>query len=236
VPGYANPQALNRYSYVLGNPLKYIDPSGHNPECGPDGVFCDNDPSNDDLYYPMQLPAPQSDPDDDSPGHDYDNDTLVCPAWVGCNEEEMMEYLTHFQYPGQWPWSPVIAGNDYIVAPARFWNIPNPLFYLFGLEGLGAIRITAENNDLMLINRSQETHIFHEGLVERALYQDEHGAWHVATHGIGTNVRTPFGWANNAIDFVNDKVGEPVFTFIDLQMTIWIATDQAMDAIRDAIP
>ena len=29
VPGMANPQALNRYSYVLGNPLKYIDPSGH---------------------------------------------------------------------------------------------------------------------------------------------------------------------------------------------------------------
>jgi hypothetical protein len=23
------------------NPLKYVDPSGHNPECGPDGMFCD---------------------------------------------------------------------------------------------------------------------------------------------------------------------------------------------------
>src|SRR4030095_6245191 len=29
VPGTGNPQAFNRYSYVLGNPLKYIDPSGH---------------------------------------------------------------------------------------------------------------------------------------------------------------------------------------------------------------
>jgi RHS repeat-associated protein len=29
VPSPANPQAYNRYSYVLNNPLRYIDPSGH---------------------------------------------------------------------------------------------------------------------------------------------------------------------------------------------------------------
>ncbi len=29
VPGAGNPQALNRYSYVLNNPLKFMDPSGH---------------------------------------------------------------------------------------------------------------------------------------------------------------------------------------------------------------
>ena len=29
VPEPANPQSLNRYSYVLGNPLRYTDPSGH---------------------------------------------------------------------------------------------------------------------------------------------------------------------------------------------------------------
>jgi hypothetical protein len=29
VPDPANPQSLNRYSYVIGNPLRYQDPSGH---------------------------------------------------------------------------------------------------------------------------------------------------------------------------------------------------------------
>jgi hypothetical protein len=29
VPGYANPQNLNRYGYVRNNPLRYIDPTGH---------------------------------------------------------------------------------------------------------------------------------------------------------------------------------------------------------------
>jgi hypothetical protein len=29
VPSYANPQSLNRYSYVLNNPLRYTDPTGH---------------------------------------------------------------------------------------------------------------------------------------------------------------------------------------------------------------
>jgi hypothetical protein len=36
VPGISNPQALNRYSYVLGNPLRYTDPSGHEI-CDEDG-------------------------------------------------------------------------------------------------------------------------------------------------------------------------------------------------------
>ncbi|MDD5511664.1 MAG: RHS repeat-associated core domain-containing protein [Dehalococcoidales bacterium] len=32
VPNYMNPQTLNRYSYCNNNPLKYIDPSGHDTQ------------------------------------------------------------------------------------------------------------------------------------------------------------------------------------------------------------
>jgi RHS repeat-associated protein len=34
-----NPQPLNRFAYVLGNPLRYTDPNGYG--CGPLGGFCD---------------------------------------------------------------------------------------------------------------------------------------------------------------------------------------------------
>jgi hypothetical protein len=33
IPGYTNPQDLNRYSYVTNNPLRYTDPTGHRA-CG----------------------------------------------------------------------------------------------------------------------------------------------------------------------------------------------------------
>jgi len=39
VPGAANPQAWNRYSYTLNNPIRYNDPTGH--WCvGPVGIVC----------------------------------------------------------------------------------------------------------------------------------------------------------------------------------------------------
>jgi len=37
VPGYANPQNLNRFSYTVNNPLRYTDPTGHMVDAGGGG-------------------------------------------------------------------------------------------------------------------------------------------------------------------------------------------------------
>jgi hypothetical protein len=39
VPDPTNPQALNRYSYCLNNPLKYTDPTGNIVSCGDDAAL-----------------------------------------------------------------------------------------------------------------------------------------------------------------------------------------------------
>jgi hypothetical protein len=49
VPGAGNPQALNRYSYVLNRPMTFTDPSGHWPMTS--GLF---EPGFDKVYTPKQ--------------------------------------------------------------------------------------------------------------------------------------------------------------------------------------
>jgi RHS repeat-associated protein len=44
VPGPGNPQTLNRYSYVVNNPLRFADPNGYMPsQCGGLGGECGGD-------------------------------------------------------------------------------------------------------------------------------------------------------------------------------------------------
>lgn len=64
VPNPTNPQSLNRYSYVLGNPLKYKDSSGHTIACG---LNCDTE--KDDKIAPPPPPEelpPQNLPPEDN--------------------------------------------------------------------------------------------------------------------------------------------------------------------------
>jgi len=61
VPGAANPQAYNRYSYVLNNPLRYTDPSGHKWVCiGANGDHCYDDgvgPVSGMVHTPVKPPS-----------------------------------------------------------------------------------------------------------------------------------------------------------------------------------
>src|SRR5919109_3203355 len=41
IPGVANPQSWNRFSYVGNNPLRYTDPTGHKEMDSGDGGSCD---------------------------------------------------------------------------------------------------------------------------------------------------------------------------------------------------
>jgi hypothetical protein len=43
VVGYADPQNLNRYSYVINNPVRFIDPTGHMVACDPYEDDCHHD-------------------------------------------------------------------------------------------------------------------------------------------------------------------------------------------------
>ena len=45
VPEPGEPQSHNRYSYVNNSPMKYIDPTGHNRDCGMGDSICNGDRS-----------------------------------------------------------------------------------------------------------------------------------------------------------------------------------------------
>jgi RHS repeat-associated protein len=42
VLGAGNPQSMNRFSYNLGNPIRYVDPTGHGVDCGMGDRYCRN--------------------------------------------------------------------------------------------------------------------------------------------------------------------------------------------------
>jgi hypothetical protein len=77
VSSYANPQSLNRYGYALNNPLRYLDPTGHQP-CG-DGerVDCSGN-----LNNPPNGPPPSSGTTGQHTGTHGNNDGNTTPPVV----------------------------------------------------------------------------------------------------------------------------------------------------------
>ncbi len=250
MPSYANPQSLNRYSYVYNAPLNYIDPSGHDAD-----YFCSgsNDYSSSCTGY-VQAQATlgsnlgggndgggRGDDDDDPPGHDYgnlhDEPNPICLdlSWINCTEAEVAEYMTHFQYPGQWPWSSVEDGHNYDVYPGSFWGIPNPILWVLGMGDSGTIRVEFGDNPLTISNITEDSHIFNVGDVVRRGRQDENGNWHVTTRGAGTN--DGYGIIPGTfLDAVNQNIGPIVFEAVDFQMVVYTTVVESGQYISSFFP
>jgi RHS repeat-associated protein len=104
IPNPGDPVSFDRFAYVRNDPLKYVDPSGHNPKCGPDGVLCDNDESNDGdfwaLYNPNE-PIPEfpeniPDPEDRANPTPAYPDGFIVPTWQ--YYQEMVKWLWNHGY------------------------------------------------------------------------------------------------------------------------------------------
>jgi RHS repeat-associated protein len=135
VPGYANPQNLNRYSYVRGNPIKYIDPSGHGVDCGIGMGDCVSD------YTP---------PSGGNGGGGNNNDD---------DEEEEPEVSQQLQYCLEHPFAPQctippeetlapIQPNYVVIWP---WEFDHLDAWGFQLNGTGCLIIICGDVSLSLI-------------------------------------------------------------------------------------
>ena len=256
VPNPANPQDLNRFSYVRNNPLRYIDPTGHRACDDFDAAGgCYTAPGGGGMGFgglpPKPKPKPRPDPDpahlpnplipstgggesgglfspakpdsggqEEPPGHYYTTTNVICPAEFNCTQEEIQEYATRFQYPGQNYLFPISDGSIRFVAPGLQLGL---IIWDPALILSGAIRVSVSEDGLTLFNRTLPTHIFHDGFVERKYIQDEAGTWSVTTTGYGTNDTPIIG---PYIDQANNVVGVSVFNAVDSQMLQYITLDQ----------
>jgi len=90
IPGYANPQNLNRFSYVRNNPVRYTDPTGHMIPCEPGDLCRHPDPPDPPPPPPCTRCVPDPDPDPD-PIPDPN------PGCVGCTLPAPYQNTDYYQ-------------------------------------------------------------------------------------------------------------------------------------------
>jgi RHS repeat-associated protein len=104
VPGAGNPQNLNRYAYVNNNPLKYIDPSGHDPCTGRSGTYMP-DCGVDGWGLPPSVVPRKGSGDGDIPPFDPMTD-LPVDGWGRQDRTEraaiVLDWLRGYEGPNAW--------------------------------------------------------------------------------------------------------------------------------------
>jgi hypothetical protein len=143
--------------------------------------------------------GPQFSPD--KPGwHDYRlGPNLACGAELRCSREEMADQFARFSLPGRDPSMPIKDEGIYPV------HIPDTNVHV------GDVRTRITDDGMTIENRTEEGHIFFDGVVVRKLTQTDDGAWYVTTRGFGNNVQP-------GTNVVNQLVGPEVFNELDRQM------------------
>ena len=237
IPDQINPQSWNRFSYVLNSPIIFNDPTGHQ-YCGPDNIYCGG---LSDSYTSAKVPSPSSPPDDLDEGlkqkkaknkevcgqsgvyssrcpgwHFYTaGPTLVCPAEFYCSEQEMIDYLSRFAYPGQYPSNPVHNTDINQVGLGSFCT-GSLCLGPYSMGPLGEIQTFISDGGSTIKNVTQKGHIFYAGIIIRKVYQEEDGAWYVRTYGYGNNVYP-------GMDKTNQGFGPDIFDVMDENMKNMIA-------------
>jgi len=237
VPGYTNPQNLNRFSYVLNNPLRYTDPTGHRACDDFDSAGrCNKAPGGGGAGFGGLHPKKPKDKKVDNSGgtcgsgnyspscpgwHEYTMTHLVCPAYLHCLREEMIDSLSRFAFPGQDPNDPVVGWRYDAVTDPWYGILP---------ESLGPISTVISNGGLTVTNTTLRGHVLHDGKIVRNAFQGPNGAWYVTTHGYGNNEQREVFDAQRPdlppitanLSLVNIWGGKAIFNKVDALMLNYI--------------
>ncbi len=219
VPDPRIPADWHKYTYVRNNPINFTDHSGQTVDgqpidclwgyiIGPDGVAICN-------VFTLS--------------HHYTISTVVCPFYLHCKKEEMVDYMSRFAFPGQPWWEPVHDKQFDSVAPFRYipkCRVGSGDTVPLNCYEKGAIQVFVRDGGLTTENRTLPTHIFHEGNVVRKGTQDWIGGWRVNTDGSGTNTSAE-------VALTNQFAGRDIFVGVDQLMKDYIISKKVPANLRN---